>query len=103
MRLDKAPPKACLASLLGTIPNGIDTPEWSGSSLHINTNPRGGQFAFDPAQFGLPALGSLGNARTVSLLVGNTAFYFRGFEADCGLTWNDEEREIPSVDDGTFT
>lgn len=55
-------------SLLGTIPNGInnngvDTPDWSGSSLHINTNPRGGQFVFDPAQFSLPTLGSMGNAR----------------------------------------
>ena len=55
-------------SLLGTIPNGInnngvDTPDWSGSPLHINTNPRGGQFVFDPAQFNLPTLGSMGNAR----------------------------------------
>jgi hypothetical protein len=55
-------------SLLGTIPNGInnngvDTPNWSGSSLHIKTNPRSGQFVFDPAQFSLPALGSMGNAR----------------------------------------
>ncbi len=35
-------------SLLGTIPNGInnngvDTPEWSGRSLRLDTNPRGGQ------------------------------------------------------------
>ena len=34
-------------SLLGTIPNGInndgvDTPDWSGNSLSIHTNPRGG-------------------------------------------------------------
>jgi hypothetical protein len=55
-------------SLLGTIPNGInnngvDTPDWSGSPLHINTNPRGGQLVFDPTQFSLPTLGSLGNAR----------------------------------------
>jgi len=55
-------------SLLGTIPNGInnngvDTPDWSGSPLHINTNPRAGQFVFDPAQFSLPTLGSMGNAR----------------------------------------
>ncbi len=55
-------------SLLGTIPNGInnngvDTPDWSGSSLHIDTNPRGGRFVFDPTQFRLPALGTLGNAR----------------------------------------
>jgi hypothetical protein len=55
-------------SLLGTIPNGIndngvDTPEWSGSSLHINTNPRNGAAVFDASQFSLPALGTLGNAR----------------------------------------
>jgi hypothetical protein len=31
--------------------------------LHINTNPRGGQFVFDPTQFSLPTLGSMGNAR----------------------------------------
>jgi len=55
-------------SLLGTLPNGInnngvDTPNWSGSSLHLNTNPRSGQFVFDATQFSLPALGSIGNAR----------------------------------------
>ena len=55
-------------SLLGTIPNGInnngvDTPDWSGSPLHIDTNPRAGQFVFNPAQFSLPALGAMGNAR----------------------------------------
>jgi hypothetical protein len=55
-------------SLLGTIPNGInnngiDTPEWSGLPLHINTNPRGGSPVFDASQFTLPALGTLGNAR----------------------------------------
>ncbi len=55
-------------SLLGTIPNGInnngvDTPDWSGSALHIDTNPRAGQFVFNPAQFSLPALGTMGNAR----------------------------------------
>jgi Carboxypeptidase regulatory-like domain/TonB dependent receptor len=55
-------------SLLGTIPNGInnngvDTPEWSGDSLHINTNPRGGATVFDAGQFSLPALGTMGNAR----------------------------------------
>ncbi len=55
-------------SLLGTIPNGInnngvDTPDWSGSALHIHTDPRGGGFVFDPAQFSLPALGTIGNAR----------------------------------------
>ena len=55
-------------SLLGTIPNGInnngvDTPQWSGESLHINTNPRGGAAVFDAGQFSLPALGTMGNAR----------------------------------------
>ena len=55
-------------SLLGTIPNGInnngvDTPEWSGESLRLNTNPRGGQAVFDASQFTLPALGTMGNAR----------------------------------------
>jgi hypothetical protein len=55
-------------SLLGTIPNGInnngvDTPEWSGNSLHLNSNPRDGAAVFDASQFSLPALGTLGNAR----------------------------------------
>ena len=55
-------------SLLGTIPNGINnngvnTPEWSGKTLHINTNPRGGAEVFDASQFSLPALGTMGNAR----------------------------------------
>ena len=55
-------------SLLGTIPNGInnngvDTPQWSGNSLNINTNPRNGAAVFDAGQFSLPALGTMGNAR----------------------------------------
>ena len=55
-------------SLLGTIPNGInnngvDTPEWSGSSLSLNTNPRNGRAVFDASQFTLPTLGTMGNAR----------------------------------------
>ena len=55
-------------SLLGTIPDGInnygvDTPEWSGGSLHLNTNPRNGAAVFDASQFSLPALGTMGNAR----------------------------------------
>jgi len=55
-------------SLLGTIPNGInnngvDTPQWSGDSLSINTNPRNGAAVFDASQFSLPALGAMGNAR----------------------------------------
>jgi hypothetical protein len=55
-------------SLLGTIPNGInnngvDTPEWSGGSLKLNRNPRGGAAVFDASQLTLPALGTMGNAR----------------------------------------
>ncbi len=55
-------------SLLGTIPNGInnngvDTPDWSGKSLNLNTNPRGGRAVFDASQFSLPGLGTMGNAR----------------------------------------
>jgi len=55
-------------SLLGTIPNGInnngvDTPDWSGAALRLNTNPRNDGFVFDPSLFTLPALGTMGNAR----------------------------------------
>lgn len=55
-------------SLLGTIPNGInnngvDTPDWSGKSLSLHTNPRGGRAVFDTSQFSLPALGTIGKAR----------------------------------------
>jgi hypothetical protein len=55
-------------SLLGTIPNGInnngvDTPEWNGGALHLNTNPRGGAAVFNASAFQLPALGTMGNAR----------------------------------------
>ncbi len=55
-------------SLLGTIPNGInnngvDTPDWTGNSLHLHTNPRGGAAIFDSSQLTLPTLGTLGNAR----------------------------------------
>jgi hypothetical protein len=55
-------------SLLGTIPNGInnngvDTPNWSGNSLSLHTNPRGGQPVFDASQLTLPTLGTMGNAR----------------------------------------
>ncbi len=54
-------------SLLGTIPNGIntngiDTPEYSGAPLVLNLNPRNGQPAFDTGAFSVAALGSLGNA-----------------------------------------
>jgi hypothetical protein len=55
-------------SLLGTIPNGInnngvDTPNWSGESLHLHTNPRSGAAVFDATQLTLPALGTMGDAR----------------------------------------
>jgi hypothetical protein len=55
-------------SLLGTIPNGInnngvDTPEWSGQSLSLQMNPRGGTPVFDASQLTLPPLGTMGNAR----------------------------------------
>jgi hypothetical protein len=55
-------------SLLGSIPNGInnngvDTPVWTGASLSLNRNPRGGASVFDASQFSLPALGTQGNAR----------------------------------------
>ncbi len=55
-------------SLLGTIPNGInnngvDTPNWTGASLRIATKPRAGNFVFDPSQFSLPSLGTMGAAR----------------------------------------
>jgi hypothetical protein len=55
-------------SLLGTIPNGInnngvDTPDWSGASLSLNTNPSKGRAVFDASQLTLPALGTIGNAR----------------------------------------
>jgi hypothetical protein len=55
-------------SLLGTIPNGInnngvDTPDWSGKSLSLHTNPRGGVAIFDASQLTLPALGTMGSAR----------------------------------------
>ncbi len=54
-------------SLLGTQPNGInnngvDEPEYLGGSLQLNHRPGAGP-AFDPSQFPLPALGTLGNAR----------------------------------------
>ena len=55
-------------SLLGTIPNGInnngvDTPEWNGEPLDINTNPRQGAPVFNASAFALPELGTMGNAR----------------------------------------
>jgi hypothetical protein len=55
-------------SLLGTIPNGInnngvDTPNWSGKSLSLQLNPRGGAAVFDASQLTLPTPGTIGNAR----------------------------------------
>ena len=60
-------------SLLGTIPNGInnngvDTPDWSGKSLSLHTNPRGGVPVFDASQLTLPALGTMGNCPAAILL-----------------------------------
>jgi len=54
-------------SLLGTIPNGInnngvDTPNFVPGALHINTDPRNGQLAFNTSLFALPALGQIGTA-----------------------------------------
>jgi hypothetical protein len=56
------------SSLLGTLGNGInnyllDTPEYHGAPLDINTNPRGGRPEFNntPAAFTIEMLGQLGN------------------------------------------
>ncbi len=54
-------------SLLGTIPNGInsdgvDTPNYTPGDLAVNTNPRNGKSAFNTSLFGMPALGTLGTA-----------------------------------------
>ncbi len=53
-------------SLLGTLGNGInnyllDTPQYRGSPLEINTNPRNGRPEFNPAAFSTETLGQLGN------------------------------------------
>jgi hypothetical protein len=60
-------------SLLGTQGNGvnnlaIDSLDYLGLPLEINHNPRNGRPYFNPLAFGLPALGSVGNAsrRSVS-------------------------------------
>lgn len=55
-------------SLLGTIPNGInnngvDTPNFSGNSLALHTNPRSSTPVFNSSAFSLPDLGTQGNAR----------------------------------------
>jgi hypothetical protein len=54
-------------SLLGTLGNGInnyllDTPNYNGGPLHINTNPRNGKSEFNTAAFSPETLGQLGNA-----------------------------------------
>jgi hypothetical protein len=54
-------------SLLGSIPNGInnngvDTPDYAGGNLELNTDPRNGKPAFNTALFSLPPLGHIGTA-----------------------------------------
>lgn len=54
-------------SLLGTIPNGInsdglDTPNVALGNLAVNRDPRNGTSAFNTALFSLPAMGTLGTA-----------------------------------------
>lgn len=54
-------------SLLGTLGNGVnnellDTPEYVGGALAINTNPRNGQPEFNSEAFAPEALGQLGDA-----------------------------------------
>ncbi len=54
-------------SLLGTLGNGVnnqllDTPEYVGGPLDINTNPRNGKPEFNTSAFSVEALGQLGDA-----------------------------------------
>ena len=54
-------------SLLGTLGNGVnnfllDTPEYNGAPLNINTNPRNGRPEFNTSAFSTEVLGQLGNA-----------------------------------------
>ncbi len=54
-------------SLLGTLGNGVnnqllDTPQYSGGPLEINTDPANGKPEFNTGAFSLEALGRLGNA-----------------------------------------
>jgi hypothetical protein len=54
-------------SLLGTLGNGVnnyllDTPEYNGGPLDINTNPRNGRPEFNISAFSPETLGKLGNA-----------------------------------------
>jgi hypothetical protein len=53
-------------SLLGTLGNGVnnyllDTPNFAGGPLNINTNGRNGRAAFNTSQFSVEELGQLGN------------------------------------------
>jgi hypothetical protein len=53
-------------SLLGTLGNGVnnyllDTPEYNGAPLNINTNPRNGRYEFNKSAFTTEPLGQLGN------------------------------------------
>ncbi|MGB7130452.1 MAG: carboxypeptidase regulatory-like domain-containing protein [Candidatus Sulfotelmatobacter sp.] len=53
-------------SLLGTLGNGVnnyllDTPQYHGGPLDINTNPRNGRAEFNTSAFGTETLGRLGN------------------------------------------
>jgi hypothetical protein len=41
----------------------LDTPNYNGGPLNINTNPRNGRPAFNTSAFSPEALGQLGNAR----------------------------------------
>jgi len=55
-------------SLLGTLGNGVnnnllDTPNYDGGPLEINTNPRNGRPEFNTAAFSVETLGQLGNAK----------------------------------------
>ncbi len=56
-------------SLLGTLGNGInnyllDTPEYTGAPLDINTNPRNGRPAFNTAAFSAGDAGAIGKFAT---------------------------------------
>ena len=65
-------------SLLGAEPNGInnygvDEPEYTPGSLHLNSNPRNGNSYFNTSLFSLQPLGTPGNAR-------RRFFYGPGFD-----------------------
>jgi hypothetical protein len=53
-------------SLMGTLGNGVnnsllDTPNYAGGPLNVNTNGRNGRAAFNTSQFSVEELGQLGN------------------------------------------